>query len=177
MIKRIIESKIFRLRPIVKSDAVSLAKYAHDRSVSRHTFIPYPYTEKNALEFINRSKIINRNLTGLNLGIEYKATGEIIGGIGFNTINHNFKRAELGYWISKKYRNEGIMSEAVTLTVKYAFSKLKLKRVHAFVEPSNKASIKVLEKCGFENEGLLKKFIKQNNRYKDMCIFAIINDK
>ena len=175
MKNRIIESKIFRLRPIVKSDIDAIVKYTNDRSVTRYTFIPFPNTRENVVDFLKRSQRSEKKGTGLNFGIEYKATGEIIGAIGFNAINKNFNRGELGYWLAKKYRNEGIMTEAVRLVVKYAFTHMKLKRIHVFVEPDNIASIKVLEKCGFENEGLLKKFIKQKKRYKDMCIFAIIN--
>ena len=176
MKSRIIESEIFRLRPIKNSDIDSIVKYTNDRSVTRHTFIPYPNTIESVTAFLSSSRIAERKGTGLNFGIEYKESGEIIGSVGFTVINKNFRRGEFGYWLAKKYRNQGIMTEATELVVRHAFTKLKLKRIHAFVDPDNVASIKVLEKCGFENEGLLKKFIKQNNRYKDMYIFAIIND-
>lgn len=168
----IIESEIFRLRPIVKKDIDSIAKYSTDRTVSRYTFVPYPNTPDKITDFLRRSRASERKGTGLNFGIEFKESGEIIGLVSFGRINRQFRRGEIGYWISRKYRNMGIMSESLRLVTQYAFKDLKLMRVHAFVEPGNLSSVKVLEKCGYQREGLLKKFMFKNNRYRDVLIYA-----
>ena len=84
------------------------------------------------------------------------------------TNNHN---AEIGYWLSEQYWNNGIMTEAVKQMVKYGFNKLKLKKILALVVKSNRGSIKVLKKADFKQKSLLKKHFKKDNKIYDIVIF------
>ena len=56
---------------------------------------------------------------------------------------------EIGYGISKKYRGRGYATEAVDAAVSWALQQSGVKRIDAETEPDNKASQRVLEKCGF----------------------------
>ena len=76
------------LRHSESADAESIARYAHNKKISEFTFIPYPYTEKDAQVFINSIKKDREDMTGLHLGIENKPDGKIIGMVGLNVINH-----------------------------------------------------------------------------------------
>ena len=75
------------------------------------------------------------------------------------------------------HNGRGIMTEAVRLVVSYAFHDLKLHRIEAGVMPHNVASIKVLEKAGFHQEGISRKNVKINGEWQDHVLLAIINDE
>lgn len=68
------------------------------------------------------------------------------------------------------------MTQAVSAITKIAFEELKLHRIEANVMPFNKASLRVLEKCGFENEGLSKKYLKINNVWEDHIHMVKLNE-
>ena len=75
------------------------------------------------------------------------------------------KKADIGYWLAKEYWGKGVMGEAVSLVLKFAFFKLKFVRVGGLVFEENKASIKVLEKTGFKYEGKLRKYRKHAGKH------------
>jgi len=64
----------------------------------------------------------------------------------------------VGYWLGEEYRGNGYASEALNKILDFGFNKLNLQRIHAHVFEENIASEKLLLKCGFEFEGLLKKY-------------------
>jgi ribosomal-protein-alanine N-acetyltransferase len=81
----------------------------------------------------------------------------------------------LGYTLDGDQNGRGYTTEAVRLVIDYAFKVLKLHRIEAGVMPHNRASIRVLEKAGFEHEGLSKKNVLVNGKWEDHLHFATIN--
>ena len=108
-IKRIPGIKI-NLRPITKDDAASIYTYARNRSISRYTFLPHPYTRKDADEWVITSSERNASGIDFNMGIELPASGEIIGMISLNNIDVINRNAELGYWLGKPFWGKGFLS-------------------------------------------------------------------
>ncbi len=97
----------------------------------------------------------------------------IIGTISIrNILGHPFSRCELGYKIDSGRRNRGYATEAVIAATSIAFGDLKLHRVEATCLPDNEASVRVLTKAGFENEGYLKNYIEINGVYRDHLLYA-----
>ncbi len=93
---------------------------------------------------------------------------EIIGDIGLsNVVWGAFQSAHLGYQMDEQQINHGYMTMAVRLVTDYAFHELNLHRIEANVMPGNVRSLRVLEKCGYENEGLSKAYLKINGRWED----------
>jgi RimJ/RimL family protein N-acetyltransferase len=84
-------------------------------------------------------------------------------------------KAELGYVIARKYWGKGIVTQAIQLAIQKGFEDLDIKRIEATVDPTNIASQRVLEKNGFEKEGLLKNYIVQKGVVKDRLIYALLN--
>lgn len=83
-------------------------------------------------------------------------------------------KGTITYNIGEKYRGQGIVSEAVKLLTNYAFKKYKLVRIDANLRSYNIASKRVLEKNGFELEGIKRKNTKKNKRYYDDLIYSKI---
>jgi ribosomal-protein-alanine N-acetyltransferase len=70
-----------------------------------------------------------------------------------------FQNAYLGYWIDVGHQGQGLMTEAVRAATTFAFGAGALHRVQAAVMPSNKASLRVLEKAGYRREGSAPRYL------------------
>jgi ribosomal-protein-alanine N-acetyltransferase len=105
-----------------------------------------------------------------------KQPTEIIGIIGLNNVVWGaFRSAFLGYKLDKDFLNQGYMSMAVEMVTRYAFEALGLHRIEANVMPKNKASLRVLEKNHFVNEGLSKYYLNINGVWEDHIHMVKIN--
>ena len=92
-----------------------------------------------------------------------------------NVVWGAFCSASLGYKLDKDYVNKGYMSVAVEMLIKYAFEELGLHRIEANVMPKNKASLRVLEKNQFINEGTSKYYLNINGVWEDHIHMVKIN--
>lgn len=101
---------------------------------------------------------------------------QIIGAIGLsNVVWGAFRSAFLGYKLDEQFINNGYMSQAVEMLVKYAFEQLHLHRIEANVMPRNTASLRVLEKNDFINEGISKYYLNINGVWEDHIHMVRIN--
>ena len=160
------------LRPFKMSDANSVVRHANDKTIYRNLLtLPYPYTLKDARKWLKTvvPQYRRKNPEQIVFAVELK--GEVIGSIGLHKIIRGHK-AEMGYWLSREYRGRGIMTETIRSVTDYGFKKLGLRRIYASVFLFNKASMRVLEKNGFEFEGVLKKDAKKENYLIDCHLFA-----
>ncbi|WP_411344606.1 GNAT family N-acetyltransferase [Paenibacillus sp. WLX1005] len=82
--------------------------------------------------------------------------------------------ADLGYSLSAAYKGTGYMTASVRLVVEYAFRSLNLHRIQAGVIPHNTASRRVLEKCGFQKEGIARQLVKINGQWEDHQMYALL---
>lgn len=80
--------------------------------------------------------------------------------------------ATLGYWIGAPFARQGYMTAAVRAMLPFAFDHLSLHRVEAACLPSNQASVALLRRCGFEQEGLARSYLKINGEWRDHLLFA-----
>ena len=78
------------------------------------------------------------------------------GACGFNDLDKEKRKAEIGFWLLPEFWGMGIIQECLPEILKYAFEELKLNRIEAFVETENLNSKKVLEKLNFQLEKTMK---------------------
>lgn len=78
----------------------------------------------------------------------------------------------IGYWMGEKYAGNGHMFAALKLAVPYIHTGLQLHRIEAACIPENWKSVRLLEKAGFEREGLLRKYLKINGEWRDHLMFS-----
>lgn len=106
-------------------------------------------------------------------GVFRKDDGVFVGLIGImNVSRHIFQNAYLGYRIFNNYWGQGYASEACRGAIQIAVKDLKLHRLEAGIEPHNKASIRVAKAIGLRKEGLSKRRLLVQKKWKDMLIFA-----
>ncbi len=172
-----IEGKSVNLRKVTKADAQSIYEHAKDREISRYTFIPHPYKREDALHFIKFTHLQMKKGKEYHLGIELKATGQIIGMIGMMQISRKHRRAEVGYWLGKSYWGKGYAAEALRLMLRFGFEQLKLVRITAGVMHPNLTSARMLEKAGFTFEGRLRKNFMQHSQWLDELRYGILKEE
>ena len=109
-------------------------------------------------------------------GIELKSERAVIGGIGIHHINRYQGTATIGYWLGQDYWRNGYGSEALEVVLNLAFKRLKLRRLEAGVFAGNPSSERLLEKYGFQREGIKRKAVrsKANGKIHDEMIYALL---
>ena len=161
------------LRPWRIADAPSLARHGNNINIAKQLRdrFPHPYTTRDAHDFL---RIITTTTPQTNLAIE--VDGEAAGGLGY-VPGHDVERysAEVGYWLGEACWGRGIVSEAVTIFTGFAFAELRLLRLFALPFADNVASIRVLEKAGFEREGILRSSSVKYGKPRDQAIYAKVN--
>jgi len=110
-------------------------------------------------------------------GIFEKETDALIGDLGLFFVSRGPEQsAMIGYALDQAYNGKGMMTEAVRLAVEYGIRALGLHRIHAGVMPHNLGSIRVLEKAGFQREGIARKNVMINGKWEDHVILAILDE-
>ena len=163
-----------RLRPWHITDAPSLVLNANNKKVIENLrdVFPHPYSQNDARFFITHLA----NSTS-SLIIAIVVDGDAVGSIGIHPQADIYRKsAELGYWLGEKYWGKGIASEAANAMVQYAFNHFDINRIYACVFERNKASMRVLEKCGFVCEAIHHKAVIKDNLIMDEYIFARLTD-
>lgn len=105
--------------------------------------------------------------------VERCADGALLGGINLNNIRRRAAMcATLGYWMGAPHAGKGYMSAAVPAICAFAFGQLSLHRIEAACLPENAASVRVLEKAGFQREGYARGYLSIAGARRDHLLFA-----
>jgi RimJ/RimL family protein N-acetyltransferase len=158
------------LRPPGLGDAQSLALQANNRKVwlNLRDALPHPYTVDDARRWIDSLKEQNP-VAHFAIVVD----GLAVGGIGL-TIGSDIQRksAEIGYWLGEDYWGRGIATDAVRCVSEYGFTELDLLRIFATPMSWNARSFRVLEKAGFQREGLLRSACVKDDKVVDMVMYS-----
>jgi ribosomal-protein-alanine N-acetyltransferase len=164
------------LRP---SDKAAFIAYLNDREIYDHTFrIPFPYTEADADQWLAH---VARTTEEQGQPVHWAIRDDqnsLIGAFGFNDIRlgGGCHRAEIGYWLARPFWGRGIMTAVVRRACDFAVRDWGLVKIVAHVFAHNPASARVLEKCGFQQEGYLKKHFLKDGRFIDARFYALVSD-
>ena len=167
------------LSQIKMSDASALVKYLNHPTIYENTLmIPNPYSMGDAGWYINYVEERRQKFGRLTDWAIREQNGQVIGGIGFHVENgiHSHKDA-IGYWLGAPYWRRGIMTQVVQTLTELAFREFGLIRIEAPIFPQNTASARVLEKCGFVSEGLLRSYYQKKGNSIDVRMYARIKEE
>jgi [ribosomal protein S5]-alanine N-acetyltransferase len=115
---------------------------------------------------------------GMTYLIFENAGGRMTGGISMGNIRRGVAQsAQIGYWMGEQYAGKGYMKAAIGLLLDHAFGTMRLNRIEAACIPGNERSIRVLEKAGFQREGLLRSHLRIDGTWQDHFLYAIIADE
>ena len=165
---------VVTIRKFRRIDKFRMAEIANNEKVDanlRDAF-PSPYTLEDARKFIS---MCLRQVPYQIFAIEYE--GEYVGNIGLHRQDDVYRRtAELGYFIGEPYWHKGITPRAVNLICEYGFRELDIIKIFSGVFSFNTASQRVLEKCGFILEAVLKSAVIKNGKICDEYRYARFKD-
>jgi ribosomal-protein-alanine N-acetyltransferase len=114
----------------------------------------------------------------VDFGIFLAETDELVGRIQLTGIALGpFENAHVGYFVSERHDGRGYATEAVRQAVDAAFGPLALHRVQAAVMPRNIASIRVLEKLGFREEGFARRYLRISGDWEDHKLYAVTREE
>nr|WP_249361852.1 GNAT family protein [Gordonia araii] len=115
---------------------------------------------------------------GALLPFVIEVDGEYVGQLTIGSVQRGAVRsAWIGYWVDRDWTGKGIATAAVALGVDHAFGPMGLHRLEATVQPPNAASRAVLAKVGFRHEGVLKRYMDVNGRWRDHDLFALTTEE
>jgi len=172
----VIKTARLLLRGFTLDDAPEVQRLAGDYTVARNTLtIPHPYEDGMAGTWIRGLEEDEERGISLVFAIERDEDKQLIGSIGLSGIDTCHNHAELGYWVGQPYWGRGYASEAASALVGFAFRILRLNRLFAYRFERNAASERVLEKSGFQREGLLRRHVYKWGRYENLVLHAILN--
>ncbi len=157
-------------------DAENLALVINNKKIQDNLRdgLPYPYTVEDAKEYIASMLSADKKETyAFAITVDDKAIGSI--GV-FRCNNIHFRSAEMGYYIAESYWGKGIGTSAVKQTCKYIFEHTDIIRIFAEPFAYNTASCHILEKAGFQCEGILRKNAIKNGVILDMKMYALIKE-
>jgi [ribosomal protein S5]-alanine N-acetyltransferase len=104
--------------------------------------------------------------------------GRFVGQITLgNLVRGSLRSAWVGYWVESQAAGGGVGTAAVALAVDHAFGPVGLHRIEATVRPENVASLRVLAKLGFRDEGLLQRYLEVDGAWRDHRLLAMTRDE
>jgi RimJ/RimL family protein N-acetyltransferase len=172
-----LETERLVLRPFELGDAPRVKLLAGDRDVAAMTLnVPHPYEDGIAEKWIGSHQERFDKGEETVVAITLKGSGELIGAMGL-ILKVDHEKAELGYWIGKPYWGHGYCTEAARAFLRYAFTELRLNRVHAYHFHHNPASGHVLKKIGMQYEGRLRQHVKKWGQFIDNELYSILRSE
>lgn len=171
----ILETARLKLRQLSLTDETLIQKYASDRTIADTTIsIPHPYPDREAERYIRKQIAAQKAGSSVTFAIELKTEAKLIGIAELRDIEPEHSVAELSYWLGVSAWGQGYMSEAIKPILNFGFINLSLNRIYAYHMVRNRASGKVLQKNGFQVEGLLRQRVKKWNIYEDVILLSIL---
>lgn len=172
ILRDISEEEVYELSDYMKRNKDFLEKWEPKRDEKF-------YSIANMKELIIKENLLNSKKESLILYIFKKEDEKrIIGSVRLNNIIYGiFLSCFLGYRLDYKEINNGYMTEAVKKLIEVAFKEYNLHRIEGNIIPTNKSSIRVVEKLGFVCEGLSTKYLKINGKWEDHMHYVILNEE
>ena len=162
------QESVATLRKMTSVDIDDFMEWATDDEVTKYMMWNSYTSREEAERFFQ--EVVEKHAWFRVICIDKKVVGSITLDKGKGA--HSCK-AELGYVLSRKYWGKGIATQAIKIALHSGFNDLDVERIEAFVDPSNVASQRVLEKNGLEKEGLLKNYIIQKGVVRDRVVYAL----
>ena len=169
-----LETERLILRQVEEKDLEQLYEMLSDAEVAKFDYF-YPVTStEGVMKFIERYKRELEEKEEITWGIALKETNSLIGTGCLGSFNEGARRAEIGYSITRKQWSKGYATEAIKAVIEFGFNVMNLNRIEATITPGNNASIKVLEKLNFTQEGIVRERDLIKGKLEDGIIMSIL---
>ncbi|HEY5518816.1 MAG TPA: GNAT family protein [Cellulomonas sp.] len=125
--------------------------------------------------FVRSLSAQGRQGVALSFAVEYR--GELAGQLTVSSIAYgSLRSAAIGYWVSRHVAGRGVMPIAVALATDHCFDALGLHRVEINIRTENRASLRVVDKLGFRDEGVRRRYLHIAGTWRDHRTFALTTE-
>ena len=162
------------LRFAVESDATAIHRWRAEASIRLHQPIAAATVGQLRAELAVQRAALLRQGSGQKYQWVVCVDGQAAGWITLVIHNWDHGLAELGYALSSDFQHQGIMPIALRRFTEEIFLSTRLERLEARCSVDNTASAKVLDRCGFVREGLLRGYFVLRERRVDNYLFALL---
>ena len=169
-----IDTKSLRLRAFNIEDADDMHAIYTDKIVMQYWAFAAAKGIEETRDLVLRDIKAAEDGLAIFWALELKATGKVIGKCTLWQISEANQRAEVGYILNRDYWRGGLMTEALTAMINFAFSSLGLHRLEADSDDKNAASLALLEKLGFEREGFFRERWLVNEIWEDSVMLGLL---
>ena len=170
----VLESERLTLRPIREDDLPDLYAVFADPDVMRYWSTPPMRDMDEARAYLAD---IERNFTArtaFKWAITRRDGDRLIGTTSLFRLDGPHHTGEIGYALGSAHWGNGYAAEAVHRTCQFGFEALDLRRIEADIDPRNHASIQVIEKAGFQREGVLRERYIYNGEIQDVVYYGLL---
>ena len=173
----VLETERLELRLMEADDLAFVFQHFSSIEINRYLLDEEPVqTMEQAQEIIDfyippEGRLHNRWILTL------KEDGTPIGTCGFHKWDQRNHHAEIGYDLGTAHWGKGYMTETLQAALLYGFEKMELNRIEAIVYPENTASLRLLERLGFQKEGLLRQFFRHGKQYYDHWLLSLLKEE
>ena len=158
--------------------------WAELRARSREFLTPWEPTwtasELTKVSFRRRLKHYARDLRedmGYAFFLYRNSDDMLLGGVTLSNVRRGVTQAcTLGYWVGAPHAQQGFMTAGVTAAIPFVFDSLRLHRLEAACLQKNTASRRLLERTGFNQEGVARSYLKINGVWQDHLLYALVED-
>ena len=164
------------LRPWADTDLAALVSVCQDPEIGRWTAVPWPYSERDALQYLTRVEPDRRAGRELGLAIVDRRDGALLGSCGLARLEWEERKAEIGYWVAAQARGRGVGSRATRLLSHWALLELDLDRLELLANPANQASQRLALAAGYTREGLLRSYRPRKGEREDLVMFSLLRE-
>lgn len=174
---REIDSEV-KLALVHKSFAPRYAQLAKENFEYLEEWLAWPPHCKSKLdfeEFVQRS--LHDYADGKSMVCAVFYQNELVGNASFNTINHDLKKVEIGYWLAKPFQGKGVMTRVCEALIEIAFSEFDMQKIQISAAVENKPSRSVCERLGMTLEGIITNEEYLGGRIVDHAIYGLHKDK
>lgn len=172
-----LETSRLLIRCLRMDDAAAMLEILSDEETVRYWGRPIMTQLKQAQDYTRENLRWMEDGHCLYWGIEEKTSGKMIGTCTLFKLDSNNQRGEIGYLLNREFWHQGFMSEALECVIAYAFTAMKLHRLEADTDPENAASIRILERFGFEREGLFRDRWLVNGVWCDSLMMGLVSNQ
>lgn len=169
-----LESERLIFREVNLEDVEDIFKIYSDPEVAKYDWYRPIATKDDALSIIGRYSREFENKEEITWGVARKNDNRIIGYCCLGSFNDASRRSEIGYGFNRDEWNKGYATEAIKVLVKFGFEIMDFNRIEATVTLGNDASVKVLKKANFLQEGIVRERTIMKGIFEDDVILAII---
>ena len=170
-----LETKRLILRRMTMKDAQDIFEYSKDPEVARHVLWDAQKDLSEAKEYCRFMMRRYRQDQPSSWGIIHKASGRLVGTIGYMEYREDHGSVEVGYSLARSLWNGGYMTEALSRVIAHTFETMDINRIEAQHELTNPSSGRVMEKCGMKKEGVLRQRLYNKGKYVDVALYAILH--